>query len=135
MTEHQESDRHGGVGAAVVAPSGDEGLAHEIDALAETFDVREPAAVRAYLRDNPDLLPLIRAAAREVPAYFDVADRLVLDLSQNPEDPDDDQLFVLVPTRRGHLVVRGQLARAHREWLVPTAHRTVGRLGVDVELR
>lgn len=106
----------------------------QIDDLQAIYEFREPDEVRAYLRANPDLLPLVREAATKLHDSLPGEGRLALDVVVDPGDEDDPgELFAVYRTDQPLTVIRPEFNRLTREWIVPAGRASGGRFNIDFE--
>ncbi len=97
----------------------------QIDELAGRYRFREPAAVRAYLDENPDLVQMVAEAPTRIPRFVTTMRPLDLEVFQSPGDEEDTAIVPVVIVDRLDPAVRGQMDRLTRERQV-VAGRSAG---------
>lgn len=105
----------------------------QIDELAEIYRFREPGEVRAYLTENPDLIPLVREAAAKIPEFVTPVRPLEIEVFRNPEEEEDTAIVPVVIVDRHGPSVLPQMNRLIREWLVDAGRAAGGRFIVSDE--
>ena len=108
----------------------------EPTASAHVSSDRSPAAVGSpevsrLLRENPTLATLVKEAADQLGRYIPDA-HLSLQLLADPDDGDDEQLFLGVSTSLQEDEALEALRRFDQEWWVHNARRAGGLLCIDL---
>ena len=105
-----------------------------LDLLRGRYAVRRPDEVAAYLRDHPNLVPLLVEAADVIPRYFGPDAPLVLELVTDPEDDAPvPELFALVRTTLDRIDALDRLDRLDADWWTDASPDGPGVLVVSTE--
>lgn len=90
------------------------GIEHELEA----FELRDAPRVRQYVADHPHLLPPILESMEIVPRYFDLDRRMVLEITDDPEEEsaESEELFLLIPTELEPEEAGARLKRLDDDW-------------------
>ncbi|WP_020494462.1 hypothetical protein [Verrucomicrobium sp. 3C] len=100
--------------------------------LPSDFEARE--AVLLFLRQNPDLRPVIASMAKKLEAYFKnrLIASLVLGVVENPEEPDDGMLMLFVTAQLSISEGLRKFETFCREWWFRQQAFREGKLDVHV---
>jgi len=102
--------------------------------LARSYTFRDPVEVEAFLRANPELIPLLVEAAGIVPRYFGEDSALALEVFVDPEGhPEHKDLYALVGVAGSVSEKQSRLRRFDHEWWLDRAPSSPGVLVFDVE--
>lgn len=108
----------------------------DLERLEDRYTLRQPAEIERYLRQYPDLVPLLLDSADAVPRYFGPDAPLALELFVDPEsDPGERELFALIGSR---FAPDESLARSYRfldEWWSAKSPAGPAVLVFDIESR
>ncbi len=105
----------------------------DIVRIESVYDFGDRDEVLGFLDLHPFLVPILIEASEIMPDYFPHGYALALDLSIDPEFPEDRVLFAFVRSR-----MRADEALDHLDWLdrggwLDAAPRARGELVIDVD--
>ena len=116
-------------GATGANPSTGEHVAR----LRRLYDLRDDAAVEAFLEEYPHLIQVLIGAYDGVRKYFGRGTRLALKVSSDPEARGDGQLFVQIGTRLRPREARTLLSALRQEWWHGVYSATKGKMTIGLE--
>lgn len=100
-------------------------------ALPRSFRPLQEAAVAAFLRDRPFLLPLLAELRREVDAHFGPWTPVLLDLRTDPEEG-DTALFARIDSGLPIEDAMARHERVVRMWWLESLARSDAPMHIDV---
>ena len=103
------------------------------EAVVDRFELRNPHAVRAYLNQMPELYAVLQAAHRRICDSFASLTGIALEVYNNPEDPNDRKLFVIVQTTQPTEEAVQSLDALDASWWLNASSTYGNRMNIDVE--
>jgi hypothetical protein len=108
----------------------------QLDQLQSTYLLRDASTVRQFLRNNPELLPLLRNAKPYVIKYFGEHPLISLEVITDPEVENWESLFANIRTTLPLDGAFDQLEKLTEEWqetLTPEEQMVSALLIFDLE--
>lgn len=105
----------------------------QLHQLEEIYSLRQPAAVRRFLRTHSQLVEVLLDAYVYLQRHFGPDPQVVLEVVGDPEVDDWDELFAYVLTSLSVDEALAQLDRFDEEWFLDQLDRIDGQLNFDLE--
>jgi len=97
------------------------------------YDLREAAAIRAFVERHPEVLDALAEAPARIAAIFGEVGRLQLELFVSEEGDHAGQLFILIPTTLAVSAASDSLSELDGGWYSALAADTRSHLCLDLE--
>jgi hypothetical protein len=105
-----------------------------LDRLRERYTFRDPDAVTAYLREFPELIPILFEATTVVPCYFGSGVPLALEIFVDPESEDEIRwLYAVAQVAFSPDEALERMDRLDEEWWLDRSPDGPGVLVLDFE--
>lgn len=108
-------------------------IEHDIDALADRYAFADRAAVVHFLRDRSWVVAVLLEAAEVIPRYFPSDRPVTLEVVNDPETPEDVELYARMPTHLASEAALERLDRFHDEWWLDALPATGHVLTMTIE--
>ena len=99
------------------------------------YDLREAAAIRAFVERHPEVLDTLAEAPARIAAVFGEVSPLRLELLYDPEEADTDHLRLLIPAGLSPPEALARLDELDDDWWRGVAASVDGRLVIDVDFQ
>jgi tetratricopeptide (TPR) repeat protein len=100
------------------------------EALRSLYNLEEPDLIAEFVQQNSFLVELLAEAPRRINSVFGEETKLVLRLSQDPEDVDSRKLFINILTTLSAQEAFPLLERLDEEWWLDISDRADGKLNI-----
>ncbi len=104
-----------------------------IGRLRRLYEFRNDVAVEVFLEERPSLTQLLFDAYTRIRGYFGPSSRLVLTVVADPEEQEEQELFLFIQTGLHPRAARTLLAELDREWWLDAMLDAKGEMNISLE--
>jgi hypothetical protein len=108
-------------------------VGEHIGKLRKLYEFRNGSAVERFLEEKPFLIQLLFDAYKKVREFFEPSSRLILAIVADPEEQEEQELFLFIQTGLPPQAARTLLAVLNKEWWLDAMLRAKGEMNISLE--
>ena len=104
-----------------------------LNQLEDKYTLRQPAAVRHFLRIHPHLVNVLLEGYTHLQRHFGANSQVVLEIVSDPEVEKGDELFTYIHTSFPPDEAQAKLDKFDQDWFLDQLDHVAGKLNFDVQ--